>query len=153
MSASSSPTFSPGNAITAIDFRRGEKGDGQVIINFADSSADVDMSEVGGNLQLVIDKAALPESLRQRLDVVDFATPVQRVDSYMLDGKATVVIRPKGNFDYLAYQADNQFTISVEEVSEEDEENRRRDKFPYSCLLYTSPSPRDKRQSRMPSSA
>ena len=24
---------------------------------------------------------------------------------------------------------------------------------PYSCLLYTSPSPRDKRQSRMPSSA
>ena len=25
--------------------------------------------------------------------------------------------------------------------------------FPSSCLLYTSPSPRDKRQSRMPSSA
>ena len=25
--------------------------------------------------------------------------------------------------------------------------------IPYSCLLYTSPSPRDKRQSRMPSSA
>ena len=24
---------------------------------------------------------------------------------------------------------------------------------PYACLLYTSPSPRDKRQSRMPSSA
>ena len=27
------------------------------------------------------------------------------------------------------------------------------DKKPYTCLLYTSPSPRDKRQSRMPSSA
>ena len=25
--------------------------------------------------------------------------------------------------------------------------------MPYDCLLYTSPSPRDKRQSRMPSSA
>ena len=25
--------------------------------------------------------------------------------------------------------------------------------LPYTCLLYTSPSPRDKRQSRMPSSA
>ena len=25
--------------------------------------------------------------------------------------------------------------------------------YPYLCLLYTSPSPRDKRQSRMPSSA
>ena len=28
-----------------------------------------------------------------------------------------------------------------------------RDKLSKSCLLYTSPSPRDKRQSRMPSSA
>ena len=27
------------------------------------------------------------------------------------------------------------------------------DPKPYACLLYTSPSPRDKRQSRMPSSA
>ena len=27
------------------------------------------------------------------------------------------------------------------------------DSRPYTCLLYTSPSPRDKRQSRMPSSA
>ena len=27
------------------------------------------------------------------------------------------------------------------------------DCLPYDCLLYTSPSPRDKRQSRMPSSA
>ena len=29
----------------------------------------------------------------------------------------------------------------------------KRDKIHYTCLLYTSPSPRDKRQSRMPSSA
>ena len=29
----------------------------------------------------------------------------------------------------------------------------RRDEFINTCLLYTSPSPRDKRQSRMPSSA
>ena len=29
----------------------------------------------------------------------------------------------------------------------------RADAVQYSCLLYTSPSPRDKRQSRMPSSA
>ena len=31
--------------------------------------------------------------------------------------------------------------------------NRKLTKNSYHCLLYTSPSPRDKRQSRMPSSA
>ena len=33
------------------------------------------------------------------------------------------------------------------------EGNQAADTLFYSCLLYTSPSPRDKRQSRMPSSA
>ena len=31
--------------------------------------------------------------------------------------------------------------------------NTTNQEVPYTCLLYTSPSPRDKRQSRMPSSA
>ena len=35
----------------------------------------------------------------------------------------------------------------------EDEEDHLLDVVHYACLLYTSPSPRDKRQSRMPSSA
>ena len=43
------------------------------------------------------------------------------------------------------------------EVAEEEEEEEEEDEDPIellkACLLYTSPSPRDKRQSRMPSSA
>lgn len=119
------------NAVTGIDFRRGDKGDGQVVIDFASSSTDIDMSEEGGNIMLRIAGAELPEALRQRLDVVDFATPVQRIDSYILDGEAVISIKPKGNYDYLAYQADNQFTVSVEELTEEEVEDRRKDKFPF----------------------
>jgi type IV pilus assembly protein PilQ len=119
------------NGITSIDFRRGEKGDGQVIIGLNDPSADIDMSEVGGNIELVIAGAELPKELRQRLDVVDFATPVHRIDSYIEDGKAKIVIKPSGNYDYLAYQADNQFVVSVEKVTEEEAEERLKEKFPY----------------------
>jgi type IV pilus assembly protein PilQ len=128
---SSSGARSGANAITAIDFRRGEKGDGQVIIDFSNPNADIDMSEVGGRIQLIIGNADLPVSLRQRLDVVDFATPVQRIDSYVEDGKTKIVIKPTGNYDYLAYQADNQFTLSVEPLTEDEAEQRLKDKFPY----------------------
>ncbi len=125
------PTAAATNGITSIDFRRGEKGDGQVIIGLNDPSADIDMSEVGGSIQLVISGAELPRELRQRLDVVDFATPVHRIDSYIEDGKAKIVIKPSGNYDYLAYQADNQFVVSVEKVTEEEAEQRLKEKFPY----------------------
>ncbi|KZZ56936.1 fimbrial protein [Oleiphilus sp. HI0125] len=120
-----------GNGITAIDFRRGEKGDGQVIIGLANPSADIDMSEVGGNIQLLISDAELPENLRQRLDVVDFATSVSRIESYIEDGKAKIVIKPTGNYDYLAYQADDQFVVSVEKITEDEVEERRKEKFPF----------------------
>jgi type IV pilus assembly protein PilQ len=120
-----------GNEIKSIDFRRGEKGDGQIVINFANSNAEVDMKEVGGNIELVVSNADLPEALRQRLDVVDFATPVQRIDSFLREDKATIIIRPKGHFDYLAYQTDNQFTLSVEELTKDEAEDRVKDKFPY----------------------
>ncbi|MDX1452147.1 MAG: type IV pilus secretin PilQ [Oleiphilaceae bacterium] len=119
------------NRITSIDFRRGDKGDGQVVIDFLSANVNVDMSEVAGNIQLRVPDVALPEALRRRLDVVDFATPVKRIDSFIQDGQATIVIKPEGNYDYLAYQADNQFTVSVEELTEQEVEDRRKEKFPF----------------------
>jgi len=119
------------NSVTSIDFQRGEKGDGQVVINFATPNVDIDMSEIGGNIQLRMPAVDLPEVLRQRLDVVDFATPVQRIDSYILDGEAVITIKPVGDYDYLAYQTNNQFTVSVEELTKDEADQRKKNKFPF----------------------
>lgn len=119
-------------AIESIDFRRGDKGDGQVVVNFSSANVDIDMSDLGGVIKLRIPSVELPEALRQRLDVVDFATPVKRIDSYIEDGSAVIAIKPEGNYDYLAYQADKQFTVSVEELSKDEVEDRRKEKFPFS---------------------
>ncbi|MFT6029173.1 MAG: type IV pilus assembly protein PilQ [Oleiphilaceae bacterium] len=127
-STSSSKTS---NSITGIDFQRGDKGDGQVVLSFDSDKVDIDMSEIGGNIQLRLPGIKLPQALRQRLDVVDFATPVQRIDSDIVDGTATIIIKPSGNFDYLAYQADKQFTVSVEALTEDEVFKRKQDKFPF----------------------
>ena len=117
--------------VESIDFRRGDKGDGQVVIEFSSANVDIDMSEVGGAIQLRLPGVELPQALRQRLDVVDFATPVKRIDSYILDGAPVVTIKPEGSYDYLAYQADKQFTVSVEPLTVAEVEERRKDKFPF----------------------
>lgn len=131
VSSPSVSSVSSAQAVQSIDFRRGDKGDGQVVVNFSSSNVDIDMTELGGNIHLRMPGVELPEALRQRLDVVDFATPVKRIDSYIEDGEAVITIKPEGNFDYLAYQADSQFTVSVEALTEKEVEERRKDKFPF----------------------
>lgn len=120
-----------GKNVTSIDFQRGEKGDGQVVVTFSSKEVGIDVQEIGGNIVLKLPGLNLPVELRQRLDVVDFATPVQRIDSDIVDGIATISIRPSGNYDYLAYQADNKFTVSVETLTEEAITQRKQDKFPF----------------------
>ena len=127
----SSPQIGMTPKVTDIDFRRGEKGDGQVVLSFSTPKIDVDMSEEGGLIKLFLPGAELPEALQRRLDVVDFATPVKRIDAMQSDEGVVVTIKPEGNYDYLAYQADNQFTISVEELTADEVERRKQDKFPY----------------------
>lgn len=125
------PAGSQSPAVTGVDFRRGEKGDGRVIVNLSSPNVGVDMSEQGGNIRLEFTNVELPQQFHRRLDVTDFATPVNTVDVFSEAGNTVVLIKPQGNFDYLAYQADNQFTLSVEPVTQDESARRQQDRFPY----------------------
>ncbi|TCD18729.1 type IV pilus secretin PilQ [Pseudomonas sp. IC_126] len=128
------PTVSvaAGKAISNIDFRRGEDGAGNVIITLSDPSISPSIEEQGGKIRVSFAKTQLPESLRVRLDVQDFATPVKFVDSSSKAEGANIAIEPSGLYDYLAYQTDDKLTISVKPLSESDAEKRKAEHFTYS---------------------
>ena len=119
------------SSIEQVDFRRGADADGQIIISLSDPSASVDMREQGGKIFVEFSNVKLPEALRRRLDVVDFATPVKSVDATMVENNAVIQINPTGRYEYLAYQADNNFTISVKPITEEDQAKKNKDNFLY----------------------
>lgn len=121
-----------GRAIRGIDFQRGEQGEGNVVIELSDPSVNPDIQEQGGKIRLNFSKTQLPENLRVRLDVKDFATPVQFVSASDQDGLSTISIEPVGFYDYLAFQADNKLTISVKPLSQDDVEKRKKERFAYS---------------------
>ena len=127
-----SKSASAPDTLAGVDFRRGNKGEGRVIVDLGSPRTPVDLSELGGKIRLTMNGIAVPADLRRRLDVTDFATPVSRIDTFVQDGNAVVEIRPEGNYDYIAYQSGSQFTVSVEKLSEEEAESRREEKFPYS---------------------
>jgi type IV pilus assembly protein PilQ len=130
VSVAAGSTSSP-NALADVDFRRGAEGEGRVILDLGSNSAAVNLTEQGGRIRLTMPELTVPEDLRRRLDVTDFATPVTRIDTYVEDGSAVVEIHPKGDYDYIAYQSGQQFTVSVEALSPEEAETRREEKFPY----------------------
>ncbi len=131
-SASAAPTFGTveadaparfgDKAVTDVDFRRTEDGGGRVIVTLTDPSIAVDMREQGGNIVLDFRNAELPANLRRRLDVLDFATPVTTIDSVRAGDGARVIVAATGDYEPVAYQADNVFTLEVKPVAKAEQE-------------------------------
>jgi type IV pilus assembly protein PilQ len=125
------PYAPAGKTVQGIDFQRGEQGEGNVIIDLSSPGMNPDIQEQGGRIRLDFPGAQLPESLRARLDVKDFATPVQFVSASSEGGKASILIEPTGMYDYLVYQTDNRLTVSVKPLTQENVAKRNADRFAY----------------------
>ncbi len=106
------------HAIRDIDFRRGRTGEGRVVVDLSDSTTGIDIRQQGQNIIVDFLKTALPDNLRRRLDVVDFATPVQTVSAFQQGENVRMVIEPRGQWDHNAYQTDTQFVVEVKPITD-----------------------------------
>ncbi|MDO9284789.1 MAG: type IV pilus secretin PilQ [Aquabacterium sp.] len=96
-----------------IDFRRGTDGSGRVIVALASTQVGVDIRQQGQSLVVEFLRSSLPETLRRRLDVADFGTPVQSIATFQAGERVRMVVEPRGNWEHSAYQTDNQFVLEV----------------------------------------
>ncbi len=103
-------------ALRDIDFRRGGDGAGRVVVSLPSSQVGVDIRQQGTGLVVEFLRSAVPDSLRKRLDVTDFGTPVQTVTTTQSGDRVRMVIEPRGNWEHSAYQSDNQFVVEVRPV-------------------------------------
>ena len=107
------------HALSDIDFRRGNNGAGRIQVDLSDAGLGIDIRRQGTKLIVDFLKTSLPRNLQRKLDVVDFATPVQTVDTFAQGADTRMVIEPKGNWEHSAYQTDSKFIIEVKPVVEE----------------------------------
>jgi type IV pilus assembly protein PilQ len=115
MANSSDPTkrVASGIEVENIDFRRGENGAGRVILRFDGDGAAADMRNEGSKVVVDVANASIPESLRRRLDVTDFATPVESLEPNNNAGATRLVINTSGAYDSMAYQTGNEYVIEI----------------------------------------
>src|SRR5258705_373840 len=56
-----------------ITFRRGRQGEGRIVVDLSDASTGIDIRQQGQTLIVELLKTRLPDPLRKRYDVNDFA--------------------------------------------------------------------------------
>src|SRR5688572_602609 len=100
-------------SIRNIDFRRGADGAGQIVVDLNDPRTTVDVRQEGGRIVVDFEDTVLPQELLRRLDVTDFATPVFTVDALRANDNARLVVTAAAQYDQVAYQTDNQFTLEL----------------------------------------
>ncbi len=130
---SQAPTLSAADVNVAdIDFRRGLKGEGRVVVTLVDPNTPIDMKKRGKQLIVTLKNSKLPEKLERRLDVTDFATPVRTVDAFNHGNDVRLVISAISDFDHIAYQANEKLTIDIKPKPKKEElVGKEKRKFPY----------------------
>lgn len=115
------------NGIVDIDFRRGDKGEGRLAIALENPKAGINVFVEGESIKVEFKGVDLPERLQRRYDVSDFATPVQDVDVRPTESGAILSLKASGDYDYLAYQTDSEYVISVKPLTPEEVETRNKE--------------------------
>ena len=106
------------NSIRDVGFRRGKDGEARITVDLSDPNTGIDIRQQGAVLVVDFVKVNVPDALRKRLDVTDFATPVTTVNTIQQGANARMTISPRGLWEHNAYQTDNQFVIEVKQVIE-----------------------------------
>jgi type IV pilus assembly protein PilQ len=115
--------------VSGVDFRRGENGQARVIVSMDQPGANVSVNESFNAISLDIFDAILPERLDQQLDVMDFATPVQLIDSVQTNNAVRITMSTKGAYEHLVYESGNDIVIEVSKLEAYQKEEELEVKF------------------------
>jgi type IV pilus assembly protein PilQ len=113
------PAYTGGRTLRGVDFRRGAENEGRVIIDLSDPNTNVDIRQQGNTVVVDFLNTTLPDSMKRRLDVSDFATPVAQVTASQQGNNARLVVEPRGLWEHNAYQSDTRFVLEVRPVKED----------------------------------
>jgi len=102
--------------IKDLDFRLGPDGAGRIVVSLPSDQVAVDVRQQGQALVADFLQSSLPEGLRRRLDVTDFATPVQTVTLSQVGDRVRLLVEAKGQWLHSAYQSDRQFVADLRPV-------------------------------------
>lgn len=106
-----------------VDFRRGEQGQGRIQLDLSNPDIPVNIEREGNQILVELSGTRVSSDQRQRLDVLDFATPVKFIDVRQRGDNVQVRITPRtSEYEQLAYQSGDKVTVELREPTEDPSE-------------------------------
>jgi len=122
----------PAQDISGFDFKRGDKGEGRILVSLANPNTIVNSKKEGGKVVINFLNTRLPASLAKRLDVSEFATPVKFIDTVSSDQQTTITVTTQNDlYDYSVFQAEGLLTVEFRPLSNEEKEALDRSRTKY----------------------
>jgi type IV pilus assembly protein PilQ len=102
-----------------VDFRRGERGEGRLLVTLGNPKAVVDIKREGRKVIIRLPDAELPSRLARRLDVIDFATPIHYIEA-SADGSGVkiTVIPVSDHYEFASYQSGSLLAVDFRALPE-----------------------------------
>ena len=123
--ASSQSSSKSQDDIASVDFRRGESGEGRVVVELTNSNLGIDLRQEGRQVIADFVNATIANDFIRKLDVIDFATPAKIISTSRVGNNVRLTIDTLDEFEYLAYQAESTYIIELKPLTEEEIERKR----------------------------
>ena len=122
----------PEQTISGFDFKRGDKGEGRILVSLANPNTIVNSKQVSGKVVISLLNTRLPVNLAKRLDVSEFATPIKFIDTTSTSQETTVTVTTQNDlYDYSLFQSEGLLTIEFRPLSNEEKEALDRTRVKY----------------------
>lgn len=111
------------NSVKSIDFKRGSEGQGKLLVYLDNSSVAVDIRRRDQQLIAEFKSTYIADQFLYIMDVVDFATVIEKVETFKEDGTTRFVFDIKDEYNYRYDQLDTLFMIEVSEKPKDETES------------------------------
>src|SRR5471032_1974627 len=117
--AAAKPAAAGRQLLRDMDFRRGSAGEGRIVVDLPNSQVAVDVRQTGTGVVVDFLNTGLPETLRRRLDVTDFGTPVALITTSPQGKNVRMNIEARGLWEQSVYQSETQLVIDIKQIKED----------------------------------
>jgi type IV pilus assembly protein PilQ len=122
----------PEQNISKFDFKRGDKGEGRILVYLTNPNTIVNSRQDGTNVIINLLNTTLPENLAKRLDVSEFATPLKYIDTTSLNNEITITVTMQNDlYDYSLFQSEGLLTIEFRPLTPEEKDTLERTRVKY----------------------
>lgn len=102
--------------LRGVDFRRQPNGGGKLIVNLPSSNTRVEDNKRGNTVTLTLNDVDVPKHLQQRMDVLDFGTPVSEVDVSQRGANTRIRISSQAGFEHRTRRHGSEYTVYIDKL-------------------------------------